>query len=62
MPLKLRVQHCLTGGQDGTVKVYDLSLGTNVADFCAADDTVNGFQFHPTLPFAVTCSGIPQNS
>ncbi|KAG0547685.1 hypothetical protein BDA96_01G101900 [Sorghum bicolor] len=50
-------RHLATGGQDGMVHVYDLQGGQWVTGFQAAADTVNGFSFHPYLPFAVTSSG-----
>jgi len=46
------------GGQDGVVRVFDLRDGTEVANYQAANDTVNGFEFHPYLPFAATASGV----
>ncbi|RLN15921.1 hypothetical protein C2845_PM02G04680 [Panicum miliaceum] len=49
-------RHLATGGQDGMVHVYDLQGGQWVTGFQAAADTVNGFSFHPYLPFAVTSS------
>ena len=54
----LWISHDLIGGQDGKVRVYDLSLGEQVAEFSATSDTVNGFQFHPSLPLALTASGL----
>mmetsp|Transcript_36800 Transcript_36800/g.87425 ORF Transcript_36800/g.87425 Transcript_36800/m.87425 type:complete len:152 (-) Transcript_36800:59-514(-) len=39
------------------VRVFDLQTGSEVMSFIAADDTVNGFHFHPTLPLAATGSG-----
>ncbi|KAL6843535.1 hypothetical protein ACP4OV_026597 [Aristida adscensionis] len=50
-------RHLATGGQDGMVHVYDLQGGEWVTAFQAAADTVNGFSFHPYLPFAATSSG-----
>ncbi|KAL6637806.1 hypothetical protein ACP70R_025378 [Stipagrostis hirtigluma subsp. patula] len=50
-------RHLATGGQDGLVHLYDLQGGQWVTAFQAAADTVNGFSFHPYLPFAVTSSG-----
>ncbi|XP_039826432.1 telomerase Cajal body protein 1-like isoform X2 [Panicum virgatum] len=50
-------RHLATGGQDGMVHVYDLQGGQWVTGFQAAADTVNGFSFHPYLPFAATSSG-----
>lgn len=50
-------RHLATGGQDGMVHVYDLQGGQWVTGFQAAADTVNGFSFHPYLPFAVMSSG-----
>ncbi|PWZ54149.1 hypothetical protein Zm00014a_039302 [Zea mays] len=50
-------RHLATGGQDGMVHVYDLQGGQWVTGYQAAADTVNGFSFHPYLPFAVTSSG-----
>ena len=41
------------------VRVFDLRDGSEVASFWAAHDTVNGFEFHPYLPFAATASGPP---
>ena len=55
--------HTLTvlcaGGEDGHVRVFDLRDGKPVASHRAADDTVNGFEFHPYLPFAASTSGAP---
>ncbi|XP_004504976.1 uncharacterized protein [Cicer arietinum] len=50
-------QHLGTGGQDGSVHIYDLQTGQWVSSFEAALDTVNGFSFHPFLPHAVSSSG-----
>ncbi|TVU43925.1 hypothetical protein EJB05_03346 [Eragrostis curvula] len=50
-------KHLATGGQDGMVHVYDLQGGQWVTAFQAAADTVNGFSFHPYLPFSATSSG-----
>ncbi|XP_022927126.1 telomerase Cajal body protein 1 [Cucurbita moschata] len=50
-------QHLGTGGQDGFVHVYDLQTGQWVTSFQAAQDTVNGFSFHPYMPMTVTSSG-----
>ncbi|KAK2383095.1 guanine nucleotide-binding protein subunit beta-1 [Trifolium repens] len=50
-------QHLGTGGQDGSVHIYDLQTGQWVSSFEAAQDTVNGFSFHPFLPHAVSSSG-----
>jgi len=45
------------GGEDGTVRVFDLRDGSAVASHRASDDTLNGFEFHPYLPFAASASG-----
>lgn len=50
-------KHLASGGQDGEVRVYNLAAGEEVARFQAASDTVNGFEYHPFLPFAATASG-----
>ncbi|KAM7264565.1 hypothetical protein ACFE04_002248 [Oxalis oulophora] len=50
-------KHLGTGGQDGTVNIYDLQTGQWVSGFQAAADTVNGFSFHPFMPLAATSSG-----
>ncbi|XP_062087343.1 uncharacterized protein LOC133794159 isoform X2 [Humulus lupulus] len=50
-------QHLGTGGQDGSVHIYDLKTGQWVSSFQAALDTVNGFSFHPFLPMAASSSG-----
>jgi hypothetical protein len=39
------------------VRVFDLRDGSAIASHRAADDTVNGFEFHPYLPFAASTSG-----
>ena len=45
------------GGEDGMVRVFDLRDGSPIASHRASDDTLNGFEFHPYLPFAATTSG-----
>ena len=40
------------------IRVFDLRDGSEVANFPAADDNLNGFEFHPYLPFAATASGM----
>ncbi|CAI6010048.1 unnamed protein product [Closterium sp. NIES-65] len=50
-------RHLATGGEDGQVWVYDLASGSKIAAFQAAQDTINGFAFHPCLPLAATSSG-----
>ena len=45
------------GGEDGVVRIFDLRDGGEVGNFRAADDTVNGIEFHPYLPFAASASG-----
>ncbi|KAF3678894.1 putative pseudouridine-5'-monophosphatase-like isoform 1 [Capsicum annuum] len=50
-------QHLGSGGQDGSVHIYNLQTGQWVASFRAASDTVNGFSFHPFLPMAASSSG-----
>ncbi|CAH9133702.1 unnamed protein product [Cuscuta epithymum] len=49
--------HLGTGGQDGSVHIYDLQTGNWVSSFHAASDTINGFSYHPFLPMAATSSG-----
>ncbi|XP_019162100.1 PREDICTED: telomerase Cajal body protein 1 [Ipomoea nil] len=49
--------HLGTGGQDGSVHIYNLQTGQWVSSFQAASDTVNGFSYHPFLPMAATSSG-----
>ena len=39
--------------------MFDLTTGAAVQSFQAAEDTVNGFEFHPYLPLAATASGGP---
>ena len=46
-----------SGGEDGVVRVFDLMDGTEVGNYQAAEETVNGFDMHPYLPFAATASG-----
>lgn len=41
------------------MRVYDLATEAEVAQFQAADDTVNGCEFHPFLPLLATASGAP---
>ncbi|CAI5458934.1 unnamed protein product [Closterium sp. Yama58-4] len=50
-------RHLATGGEDGQVWAFDLATGSKIAAFQAAQDTVNGFAFHPCLPLAATSSG-----
>ncbi|KAF5728641.1 telomerase Cajal body protein 1 [Tripterygium wilfordii] len=50
-------RHLGTGGQDGFVHIYDLQTGQWMSGFQAAADTVNGFNFHPSLPMAASSSG-----
>ena len=37
--------HC-AGGQDGKVRVFDLTTGQQASEFQAAADTVNGLSCH----------------
>ena len=46
-----------TGGEDGRVRVFDLTDGRPVAEWAAAADPVNGCSFHPTLPALASSSG-----
>ena len=39
------------------VRVFDLRDGSAVASHRASDDTLNGFELHPYLPFAASTSG-----
>ncbi|XP_020242018.1 telomerase Cajal body protein 1 [Asparagus officinalis] len=50
-------RHLGTGGEDGLIHIYDLQTGQWAGGFQAASDTVNGFSFHPSLPFAASSSG-----
>ncbi|KAL3519646.1 hypothetical protein ACH5RR_017795 [Cinchona calisaya] len=50
-------QNLATGGEDGSIHVYNLQNGQWVSSFQAALDTVNGFSFHPYLPMAASSSG-----
>jgi telomerase Cajal body protein 1 len=50
-------RHLATGGEDGSVHVFDLRDGSPRAHFQAAEDTVNGLDFHPFLPLMATASG-----
>ena len=50
-------RHLASGGEDGCVKVWDLTSGTEVLSFKAAGDVVNGADFHPALGLLSTASG-----
>ena len=50
-------RHLASGGEDGFVRVWDLRDGSEVGKFRAAKDTVNGCEFHPSLPVLATSSG-----
>ncbi|KAI5656964.1 hypothetical protein M9H77_25757 [Catharanthus roseus] len=50
-------KHLATGGQDGSVHIYNLQNGQWVSSFQAALDTINGFSFHPFYPMAASSSG-----
>mmetsp|Transcript_1794 Transcript_1794/g.5233 ORF Transcript_1794/g.5233 Transcript_1794/m.5233 type:complete len:413 (-) Transcript_1794:499-1737(-) len=50
-------RHLASGGEDGQVRTFDLQTGELRSAFAVASDTVNGLQFHPTLPLAATASG-----
>lgn len=50
-------RHLATGGEDGCVRVFDLTTGELKATHRAAPETVNGFGFHPMLPLVATASG-----
>ncbi|TMX00606.1 hypothetical protein EJD97_000468 [Solanum chilense] len=52
-----RGHHLGSGGQDGSIHIYNLQTGQWVSSFRAASDTVNGFSFHPFLPMAASSSG-----
>lgn len=46
-----------SGGEDGLVRVFDLRDGRPAGEFAAANDVVNGCEFHPLLPMVATASG-----
>ena len=48
----------VAGGEGGAVQVFDLQDGSLAATHPVADDTVNGFSFHPWLPLAAVASGL----
>lgn len=51
-------RHLASGGQDGSVKFWDLRDGSEVRNFrVAEDDAVNGCEFHPSLPIVATTTG-----
>ena len=52
-------RHLAAGGQDGRVRVFDLTDGSQVGEFKAAGDAVNGVAFHPVmgLPLLATAGG-----
>lgn len=50
-------RHLATGGEDGQLRVFQLSDGKPVASFPFASDTVNGFAYHPFGPLAASSSG-----
>lgn len=50
-------RHLATGGEDGYVRIFDLTTGQLSHFFRAASDTVNGFSFHPSLPLSASSSG-----
>ena len=50
-------RHLGTGGEGGTLQIFDLRTGQLVSEFDCADDTVNGVMFHPFLPLGATASG-----
>lgn len=52
----------VAGGEDGCVRVFDLSDGAPVCEFAVAEDTVNGVHFHPVLPLLATASGARCNA
>lgn len=45
------------GSESGEIEAFDLRDGTLVASHRVAQDTVNGFSFHPCLPLAAVASG-----
>ncbi len=49
----------VAGGEGGVLQVFDLQDGSPVAKHRVAQDTVNGFSFHPWLPLAAVASGRP---
>jgi WD40 repeat protein len=53
----MRMQSAYAGGNDGCLRVYDLTDGSEVATFAAGHDTVNGCAYHPFLPLLGTASG-----
>eukprot|EP00873_Tetraselmis_striata_P001711 jgi/Tetstr1/421975/TSEL_001221.t1 len=50
-------RHLGTGQEDGRIQLYDLTTGEATSEVQVGSDTVNGFQFHPSLPFVATASG-----
>jgi len=51
-------RHLASGGEDGFVKFWDLQDGSEAGKFMVAEnDTVNGCEFHPSLPVLATATG-----
>ena len=49
--------HLASGSADGSVLLYDLTKGEQVATFEASPDAVNGVSIHPYIPLLATASG-----
>lgn len=51
-------RHLASGGEDGFVRFWDLRNGSEAGKFRVAEnDTVNGCEFHPSLPVLATATG-----
>ncbi len=51
-------RHLASGGEGGNVKFFDLRDGSEAGKFRVAEkDTVNGCEFHPSLPVLATATG-----
>jgi telomerase Cajal body protein 1 len=51
-------RHLASGGEDGFIKLWDLRDGSEAGKFKVAEnDTVNGCEFHPSLPVLATATG-----
>ncbi|KAK9842676.1 hypothetical protein WJX74_000538 [Apatococcus lobatus] len=50
-------RHLVSGNESGELEAFDLRDGTLVGSHRVAEDTVNGFSFHPCLPLAAIASG-----
>jgi WD40 repeat protein len=51
-------RHLASGGEDGLVQFFDLRDGSEAGKFRVSEkDTVNGCEFHPSLPVLATATG-----